>query len=76
MESRNYGMYAVALVIVAVGALWAGLPVATPALLGLVLVGPLMMIFMMRGMHGGHGGEGHYHDAADRKAPHDHTSTR
>ncbi len=41
-----------ALAIVVVGALWAGLPVSTLALFGLVLACPLMMFFMMRGMHG------------------------
>lgn len=81
MKSRDYGLYAVALAIVVVGALWAGVPVGTLALLGMVLVCPLMMIFMMRGMHGGDSGEGHRHDSADgdsatRSGPHDHTGTR
>ena len=73
MNNRNYGLYAVALAIVVVGALWLGLPLGTLALLGLVLVCPLMMIFMMRGMHGG---ESDQHDASangDTK-PHDHTA--
>jgi hypothetical protein len=52
MKTRNYGLYAVALAIVVVGAIWAGVPVQSLAVLGLVLVCPLMMFFMMRGMHG------------------------
>ncbi len=75
MKSRNYGLYAVALAIVVVGAIWAGVPVGTLALLGLVLVCPLMMIFMMRGMHGNHGDQ-HRHDDADRRGPHDHSTMR
>jgi hypothetical protein len=82
MRSRDYGLYAVALAIVVVGALWAGVPVGTLALLGLVLVCPLMMIFMMRGrgMHRGDSGEGHRHDSADgdsahRSGPRGHTGT-
>ena len=53
MKSRNYGLYAVALAIVVVGALWAGLPVATLGVFAVVLACPLMMFFMMRGMGGG-----------------------
>ena len=80
MNSRNYGLYAVALAIAVVGALWLGLPVSTLALLGLVLVCPLMMFFMMRGMHGGghdqHGADEHRHDPAGRTEPRDHTTIR
>lgn len=75
MKSHNYGLYAVALAIVVVGAMWAGVPVGTLALLGLVLACPLMMIFMMRGMHGSHD-EQHRNDDADRRGPHDHSSMR
>ena len=53
MKGRNLGRYALALAIVVVGALWAGVPVSTLAYLALVLACPLMMLFMMRGMHGG-----------------------
>jgi len=76
MNSRNYGLYAVAVAIAVVGALWLGVPVGTLAVLGLVLVCPLMMLFMMRDMHDGdgHGQEQHRHDPADRTNPHDHTS--
>ena len=73
MNNRNYGLYAVALAIVVVGALWLGLPLGTLALLGLVLVCPLMMIFMMRGMHGGESDQ-HYAGANGDTKPHDHTA--
>jgi hypothetical protein len=63
---RNYGLYAVALAIVVVGALWAGLRIGTLGVFGLILVCPLMMFFMMRGMGGMHGG-----GAADERDPAD-----
>ncbi len=63
MKNKNLGLYAVALAIVVVGALWAGVPVGTLALFGLFLACPLMMFFMMRGMHGGNE---HDQDTADR----------
>lgn len=66
MMTRNaYTVYAVALTIGAVVAVWAGLP---PALLLVLLVCPLMMF----AMHGGHAGnprrEGHGRDHADDAA--------
>lgn len=81
MNNRNYGLYAIALAVAVVGALWLGLPVGTLALLGLVLVCPLMMLFMMRGMHGGDGydqtrPEQHRHDPADRTEPHENSTIR
>ena len=76
MNNRNYGLYAVALAIVVVGALWLGVPVGTLALLGLLLVCPLMMVFMMRGMHGGGhepppGTDEHRHGPAEDAGPRD-----
>ncbi|WP_063728839.1 DUF2933 domain-containing protein [Streptomyces sp. RTd22] len=50
---KNYGLYAIALAIVIVGAVALGVPVQTLVLLGVVLACPLMMFFMMRGMHSG-----------------------
>jgi hypothetical protein len=52
MKTRNFGLYAVAAAIVVVGLLWAGLPVGSLSFRGLIAVCPLMMFFMMRGMHG------------------------
>jgi hypothetical protein len=79
MKNRNYGLYAVAAAIVVVGAIWAGLPLAT---LGLILVCPLMMFFMMRGM-GGMGGDSkrdsnaeNGSDPVDRPVKHDHGTVR
>lgn len=71
----NAGMYAVALAIATVGALWLGVPLATLALLAVVLVCPLMMMFMMRGMHGresggGDQGRGHTHEQHDQQHRH------
>ena len=53
MKSSNLGLFAIAAATAFVGALWAGAPLATlvPALV--VLACPLMMVFMMKGMHGG-----------------------
>ena len=79
MRSRNVGLYAVVLAIVVVGAVWAGLPVGTLALLGLILACPLMMFLMMRGEHGGQGsqdGHGRQDDSSGRPAPHEHGSMR
>jgi hypothetical protein len=74
MNKRNYGLYAVAVAIAVVGALALGVPVGTLGFLAVVLVCPLMMLFMMRGMHGGHGQNPTGED--DRTTPHDHTGSR
>ncbi|MFC4463572.1 DUF2933 domain-containing protein [Streptomyces xiangluensis] len=52
MNQRNYGMYALAAAIVVVGALIAGASLESFVWLALVAACPLMMFFMMRGMHG------------------------
>ncbi|MDN3027853.1 DUF2933 domain-containing protein [Streptomyces sp. S.PB5] len=63
-DNRNRGMYALAAAIVVVGALIIGVPLETLIWLGLVAACPLMMFFMMRGMHGQdmHGGHGGHRD--------------
>lgn len=76
MRNRNYGLYAVALAIAVVGALWLGVPPSTLVVLALVLVCPLMMLFMMRGMHSGDGHDQHDAKAGERSEPHDHTTAR
>lgn len=53
MRSTNVGLFAIAAAIAFVGALWAGVPLAGLAPALLFLACPLMMIFMMKGMHGG-----------------------
>ena len=50
--TSNMGLISIAAAIAFVGALWAGAPLAALAPL-LLLACPLMMIFMMKGMHGG-----------------------
>ncbi|MFF7642939.1 DUF2933 domain-containing protein [Streptomyces canus] len=69
--NKNYGLYAIAVAIAFVGALVLGMPLGTLALLAIVVACPLMMFFMMRGMHGG--GEGDQHtDQSDPLRKHDH----
>lgn len=67
MNDKNYGLYAVALAIAFVGALALGVPLGTLALLAIVVACPLMMFFMMRGMHGQgmHGGHDQHRDDRD-----------
>ena len=64
MKQNQWGLYAIAVAIAVVGALALGVPVGTLAILGVALACPLMMFFMMRGMHGqgGHDEESHRHD--------------
>lgn len=62
MRNRNYGLFAVALAAVAVGAVAYGVPLQRIAFLGLFLICPVMMFFMMRGM-GGMGGSQDRKDA-------------
>ena len=52
MKRPQSGLYAVAVAILVVGLVWAGVPASTLLIAGLVLVCPLMMLVMMRGMHG------------------------
>jgi uncharacterized membrane protein len=70
MKRQQWGLYAVALAILVVGLVWAGVPASTLLVAGLVLACPLMMLVMMRGMHGsdmsGHN-TSHRHDT-----PHEH----
>lgn len=55
MRRQHLPLYAIATAIVTVGLVAFGLPVSSSFLLAFVLVCPLMMLFMMRGMHGGSG---------------------
>ena len=58
-RNSNLGLYAVAAAILVVGVVALDVPLDSLALLGLVLVCPVMMIFMMRGMTSMTGGEDH-----------------
>ena len=66
-RNPNLGLYAVAVAIGVVGALWVGVPAGSLTILAVALACPLMMMFMMSGMHGG--GDQHHH--GDRE-PHQH----
>ncbi|WP_406723530.1 DUF2933 domain-containing protein [Streptomyces sp. GD-15H] len=67
-DRRNYGMYALAAAIVVVGALIVGASLESLVWLALVAACPLMMFFMMRGMHGQGMHGGHDDRPADRDA--------
>jgi DUF2933 family protein len=56
MRRQPWGLYAIALAILVVGLIAVGVPANTLLVAALVLTCPLMMMFMMSGMHGGHGG--------------------
>ena len=58
MRRQSWGLYAIALAILVVGLVALGVPASTLLFAALVLVCPLMMMFMMGGMHGGRGGHG------------------
>ncbi|MFF5156001.1 DUF2933 domain-containing protein [Streptomyces sp. NPDC000348] len=79
-DKRNYGMYALAAAIVVVGALIVGASLESLVWLALVAACPLMMFFMMKGMHGQgmHDGQDRHRDGRDedplRKHDH-HTGT-
>ena len=50
MRREQLPLYAIALALLVVGLAFAGVPLGTVLVLPLILVCPLMMIFMMRGM--------------------------
>lgn len=57
MKKEQLPSYAMVLVVLIVGLAVAGVPLSTLIVVPLVLACPLMMFFMMRGMH--HGGSPH-----------------
>jgi Protein of unknown function (DUF2933) len=58
MRRQHLPFYAIAAAILIVGLVALGVPFSRLSFLAVVLICPLMMMFMMRGMHGGkgHGG--------------------
>ena len=55
MRRQHLPFYAIAMAIVTVGLVAFGVLVSSLFVLAFVLVCPLMMLFMMRGVHGGSG---------------------
>ena len=69
MRRHPWGLYATALAILVVGLVAVGVPASTLLFAALVLACPLMMMFMMGGMHSGHGQPGRDgHDATGGSA--------
>ena len=68
MTNDKRPLYALAAVIGIVGLVALGVPVSTVVLLAVLTACPLMMVFMMGGMHGGgmHGGHDHTNESTDR----------
>lgn len=54
MNRQNLPLYAIAAAILVVGLVALGVPASTLLYGAFVLVCPVMMMVMMRGMHGGH----------------------
>ena len=67
MKTRNVAQYAIALAILIVGLVFAGVSASTLFVAVLVLACPLMMLVMMSGMHSGHG-SGDSHRQVDEPA--------
>ena len=61
MKRQQWGWYAMALAILIVGLVWAGVPASTLLFAAVLLACPVMMMVMMRGMHGGDHA-GHHND--------------
>ena len=59
MMKAHIALYSAAAAIAVVGVVVFGLPASGWWLLALLAACPLMMMFMMRGMHGDHGKAGH-----------------
>lgn len=76
MRRQPWGLYAIALAILVVGLVTLGVPTSTLLLAALALTCPLMMMFMMGGMHGGHGTDDQGSKPGSRTSEsHDHEPT-
>ena len=79
MKREQFPLYAIALAVLIVGLAFAGVPLGSLLILPLILVCPLMMFFMMRGMDHG-GGTSHDHEQPsgtrdEHQDHHDHHDT-
>jgi hypothetical protein len=66
--------YAIAAAILVVGLAAMGVPVTNLFYLGLIIICPLMVLLMMRGMHGGGNGNDSRSNDDDSPQERDHTS--
>jgi hypothetical protein len=64
MKREELPLYAIALAVLIVGLVYAGVPLGTLVVLPMVVACPLMMVFMMGGMN--HRGAHHDHDSDER----------
>jgi len=71
MKRQPWGLYAIALAILVVGLVALGVPASTLLFAAFLLVCPLMMMFMMGGMHGGHGTAGQDREPGGPTSAHD-----
>jgi hypothetical protein len=71
MAGTNHGVWALVAAAAFIGLLWTDADLGALLPLLFLLACPLMMFFMMKGMHGG---EGHQH-AGQRADEHDHDPT-
>ncbi|MGW3938515.1 hypothetical protein [Streptomyces sp. NBC_00024] len=73
MTNDKRPIYALALAIGVIGLVALGVPIGTIVLLAILAACPLMMMFMMRGMHGGgmHGGHDHTDNRTDESTDRD-----
>jgi hypothetical protein len=74
MRREQLTLYAMALAVLIVGVVYAGVPIGTLVVLPLILACPLMMIFMMRGMGGMNRGN-HQPPVKREDSPEHHDST-
>lgn len=75
MKREQLPLYAIALAVLIVGLAFAGVPLGTLLILPLILLCPLMMMFMMRGMDHGDSGHDHSDPSARQEDLHNHHDT-
>lgn len=70
MRTSDLGPFAAVAALALVGALVLDVPLGSLVVIAVLLACPVMMIFMMKGMHGGDRGESGQHDSDNRRHPH------